>query len=143
MAGEIDFQNILDNVLDEHARQGLHAVLNLLEDVLAENRALRDECQRLRDEINRLKGEQGKPPFKPGKPRIFADAPAEHSSEDERKKRHEWHKGTKFDRIAIDREQHLCVDPALLPPDAVFKGREEVVVQNLIIRTENVRFLKR
>ena len=34
------------------------------------------------------------------------------------------------------------VDPARLPPDAVFKGYEDVVVQDIIFRTDNVLFHK-
>ena len=45
----------------EGARQAIIHVLNLVEELASENRALREENQRLRDENNRLKGEQGKP----------------------------------------------------------------------------------
>jgi hypothetical protein len=34
------------------------------------------------------------------------------------------------------------VDPAGLPPDAEFKGREPVIVQDLLLHTDNVRFWK-
>lgn len=44
--------------------------------------------------------------------------------------------------ISIDRQQPLAVDPALLPSDAVFKGYEEVLVQDVRIRTDNVLFRK-
>jgi hypothetical protein len=40
--------------------------------------------------------------------------------------------------VRIDREEILKVDPALLPEDAQFKGYEEVTVQELIFRTDNV-----
>ncbi len=36
----------------------------------------------------------------------------------------------------------MPVNPAVLPPDAEFKGRDPVIVQDLILRTDNVRFLK-
>ena len=41
----------------------LGELLNLLEQLITENQAQREELQRLRDEINRLKGEQAKPTF--------------------------------------------------------------------------------
>jgi hypothetical protein len=44
--------------------------------------------------------------------------------------------------VPIDREQTLTVDPATLPADAEFKGYEEVVVQDVVIRTDNVLFRK-
>ena len=50
---------------------------------------------------------------------------------------------SKRDSITIDREQTLHVDPStLLPPDAEFKGYDEVVVQDISIRTDNVLFRK-
>jgi hypothetical protein len=34
------------------------------------------------------------------------------------------------------------VDPAILPPDAVFKGYDKVVVEDVLVRTDNVLFRK-
>lgn len=48
----------------------------------------------------------------------------------------------KNDQIAIDREVACPVDPATLPPDAQRKGTVTVIVQDLALRTDNVRFLK-
>ncbi len=42
--------------------------------------------------------------------------------------------------ITIDREESCPVDVTQLPEDAVFKGYEEKVVQDLIITTDNVKF---
>src|SRR5207244_1808366 len=42
----------------------------------------------------------------------------------------------------LDREQVVQVDASSLPPDAVFKGYEDVVVQDVIFRTDNVLFHK-
>jgi hypothetical protein len=36
----------------------------------------------------------------------------------------------------------LEVDPSVLPKDAKFKGYEEVVVQDILLRTDNIRFHK-
>ena len=36
----------------------------------------------------------------------------------------------------------MAVDPARLPPDAVFKGYENIVVQDVLFRTDNVLFRK-
>ena len=52
----------LSNIQDiEQARHAIVMLLNLLEDLKAENRKLQEENQRLRDENNRLKGEQSLP----------------------------------------------------------------------------------
>ncbi len=56
----------LSSIQGKGTRQCVVLLLNLVEDLKQEHRALREENQRLRDEINRLKGEQGKPTIKPG-----------------------------------------------------------------------------
>ena len=46
----------------------------------------------------------------------------------------------KLPEISIDREEICPVDPASLPSDAVKKGYEDTVVQDVIIRTDTVKF---
>jgi transposase IS66 family protein len=122
---------------DEQLRPMLRALLNVVEAVLAEVQALKAENQQLRDEINHLKGEQGKPTFKTKREPA---APANYSSERERRAPRVWQKGTKLDQIRIDRVEHLAMDPATLPADAVRKGTEAVVIQDLVLRTATVQF---
>ena len=126
----------LSTIPDQGSRQAIQALLNLIETLSSENRELRAENQRLRDELNRLKGEQGKPTFTPTVP------PPDLSSEQERHRPVERVKRAKRDQIAVDRTEDLVVDPARLPPDAQFKGYEEVVVQDIRVCTDNVRFRK-
>ena len=125
----------------EGAREAIRRLLNLVEELAAENRTLREEQQQLRDEINRLKGEQGKPKIKSNK-KPAATTPTNHSSERERRQPKARHKASKVDKIKVDREEVLRVDPAQLPADAQPKGYEEVTVQDVIIRTDNVLFHK-
>lgn len=129
----------LHSIADERARALVRQLLNLLEDVRADLRAAQAENQRLRDEINRLKGEQGTPKIPANTPH---PSPKDHSSEQERRKPKAWSKGRKTDRIPIDRAQVVPVDPARLPPDAEFKGYEDVVVQDVLFHTDNVLFRK-
>jgi FtsZ-binding cell division protein ZapB len=121
----------------EGARQAITALLNLVEELREENQALRGEVQDLRDEVNRLKGEQGKPDIKANKGKA-----SDHSSEKERRKPKRWRKGSKVNRIRIDRDERLEVDRSTLPADAEFKGLEEVVVQDIRLKTDNVCFAK-
>lgn len=134
MLDELD----LTSIADEHARELVLRLLNLIETLTADLRTAQAETQRLRDEINRLKGEQGQPPIKPNTPAPAAD----HSSERERRRPVARVKRAKRDRIAVDRTQDVAVDPAILPPDAEFKGYEQVIVQDLVIQTDNVLFRK-
>jgi hypothetical protein len=129
----------LSTIADDRMRELVVRLLNIIETVTADLRAAQAENQRLRDEIARLKGEQGQPPTKPTTP---VPPTPNHSSERERRRPIERVKRGKRDQIVIDRTQPLAVDPAILPPDAQFKGYEEVVVQDVVIRTDNVLFRK-
>lgn len=129
----------LAGIQDHRARALIVRLLNLIEDLSADLRAAQEEIQRLRDENNHLKGEQGKPTIKPN---AAPPDPSDHSSERERRQPTERVSRRKRATITVDREQTLPVDRAILPPDAEFKGYEDVVVQDLIIRTDNVLFHK-
>ena len=126
----------LTQIEDEKMRQLVGSLLNIIEDLSTNVRRLQDENQRLRDENNYLKGEQGKPDIKPKK------QAQNHSSEKERRRSRKHQKKGKRAEIKIDREEMLTVDPAILPPDADFKGYEEVVVQDIALHTDNVLFRK-
>lgn len=126
----------------EGARQAIIHVLNLVEELASENRVLREENQRLRDENNRLKGEQGKPKVKPGKKPGSSSGATDHSSERERRTWKPRERRSKIDRIKVDREESLYLDRTQLPDDIESKGYEAVVVQDIRITTDNIRFLK-
>ena len=129
----------LSRIQDEAVRQAIRGLLNLVEELKQENRALREDNQRLRDTINQLKGEHGKPAVKGNRP--TPPAP-DYSSERERHPPQRRGKRGPRAPIPIDREQTLTVDPTTLPPDAEFKGYEEVVVQDVVVHTDNVLFRK-
>jgi len=126
----------------EGARQAIVLLLNLVEELLGENRALREENQRWRDEINRLKGEQGKPDIRANKSKSSPSASSNYSSEQERHQPKKRSKRKKKETIRIDWEQVARVDATTLPDDVQFKGYEDVVVQDVIFRTDNVLFHK-
>jgi FtsZ-binding cell division protein ZapB len=129
----------LSAIQDPHARQAIRLLLNLVEEMKQENRSLRDDNQRLRDENNRLKGEQAKPTIKANTPKPPAP---DYSSEQERRQPKQRGKRGKREPVKVDRTQLLTVDPAILPPDAQFKDYVEVVVQDLVVRTDTVLFRK-
>jgi len=134
------FEDIdLNAIHEENARELIERLLNMVEQLSADLRDARAETQRYRDENNRLKGEQGQPKIKGNKPKPPA---GDHSSEKERHKRKRHAKSSKKATIHIDREEVVDVDQRELPADAEPKGSEDVVVQDLIIHTDNVRFHK-
>jgi len=130
----------LNAIQDENARELIRQLLNLVEKLSADLRDAQIENQRLRDEVNRLKGEQGKPKIKGNTPK---PQPADHSSENERHQSRQRHKKSKKAEIQIDREQVVDVDPLVLPKDAKFKGIEDVVVKDILLQTDNIRFYKK
>lgn len=129
----------LKAIQDENARELIGQLMNLVEKVSADLRDAQVENQRLRDENNRLKGEQGKPKIKGN---TSKPPPTNHSSEAERHQSRQRHKRSKKAEIQIDREQVVEVDPTVLPKDAKLKGYENVVVQDILLQTDNIRFYK-
>jgi hypothetical protein len=132
------FELDVSRIEDAGARECVVRLLNLVEELVAENRTLRAENQRLRDEIHRLKGEPGKPTIPPAAPGGVAD----YSSERDRRRPRTWTKKGKKKTLRIDRTEVVRVDPATLPPDARFKGYATMVVQDVIVRAETVLFRK-
>jgi hypothetical protein len=130
----------LNRIQDPQVRQVVQQLANLLEQALTDTDLLRAENQRLKDEINRLKGEQGKPNINPNKPGSGNQNNPDHSSEQQRRQPKTASKGAKNDTIQVDRTQRLPVDPALLPDDAVFKGYQPHLIQDLVLQTDNVLF---
>jgi regulator of replication initiation timing len=125
-------------------------LLNIVERLASENEALKIEVQKLKDENNRLKGEKGKPVIKANK-----NKDGDISSETERKQaeanangeglenvngKKKRQREPKLAKIKIDREHICALDKSGLPDDLIFKGYEDVIVQNIIIKTDNVRY---
>jgi hypothetical protein len=129
----------LSRIQDENACELIARLLNLVEKLTADLRDAQSEIQRLRDEVNRLKGEQGKPKIKGNTPK---PPPINHSSEEERRKPRQRHKNSKKAEITINREQLVEVDPSIMPEDAQFKGHEDVVVQDILVCSDNILFHK-
>ena len=102
-------------------------VLQLLEEVAA----LRAENAALREEIARLKGLTGRPKIKPsGMDRATDPKPGG-------RKRKRRGRGGKLSRLTIDEER---IVKAEVPDGSRFKGYEDYVVQDLILRPHVVRY---
>ena len=95
---------------------------------------LKQENQALKDEINRLKGEDGRPEIKANN--------KNYSSEKERKKRtpKPKRKRKKKKSLMVDEQQTQTVNKAELPNDAVFKGYETTIIQDIRIKRHNIEF---
>ena len=111
----------------------LHHLSNLVEALHRENLALKTENQKLKDEINRLKGQKGKPNIKP-KSSIKKNEPNK-----KLKPKKKWKKQSKLNRVKIDDTEVIKYEGSL-PYDAQYKGYRNVVVQDIVIKTNNIEF---
>jgi len=148
---------VMPNSTDPKIQEWIIEALDLMEIVTSEREELKKENQRLKDENNRLKGEQGKPDIKANTTKKSDN----HSSEDERKnkkgtsnkdeqgnkgeksnkdKKKKRNRQSKTSRIKVDRDKICPIDKTILPPDAIFKGYSDSIVQDIKIITDNVRY---
>ncbi len=209
----IDLRQEIESITEPDAARIISELLNIIENLAADNEKLRCDSQSLDDELSRLRGEQGKPGIKPGKPADGDDT--DFSCDNERKKaesagdtgekegfkldepsleklkeqeipaeildslyklrrkkyagkaeflsaleaaigakaaaqygsllvKHARYKKRnrkpKVPNILIDRTEKCVVDAEELPDDAEYKGCSEKVVQDIIIRSDNVLF---
>jgi len=131
----------IDSIADQNTRIIVRHLLNIIEMQAAEIVKLKDENQKLRDENNRLKGEQGKPNI-----RKQSKKDGDISSEAERKKRNQAKakrkKAKNKNKLTIHETQKCKIDQSQLPDDAVFKGYQPAIVQDIVIRPNNIKFEK-
>ncbi len=125
----------LSTITDPAARRIIDVLVQIIEAQAAEIALLKETVQQLRDEVARLKGEQGKPTIRP--------RPADHSSEQERPADCPPSPPRAERRtVGVEREEVRRMDRSTLPADAQFKGLEPFVVQEVVLRTDTVRYLR-
>lgn len=130
----IDVGNVKEPALQSIFTQ----LLNIIELQATRIKELEEENQKLQDENNRLKGEQGKPNI-----RKQTQGNQNISSEKERRKENKKKKKrSKKNKISVNRVEICKIDKNQLPLDAVFKGHQSVVVQDIVIRPNNIEFKK-
>src|SRR5271155_1447714 len=130
----------IKSIRDENLRGCIILLFNAVEQLSKENDELRKKNQGLSDEINRLKGEQGKPNIRPQKKDKDISSESERNKEDDDDNKPPKKPKPKKDEIKIDRVEYCPVNKDELPSDAFFKGYESVVIQDIKITTDNVRF---
>ena len=128
-----------DATKNESGSKAVFVLLQLVECLNQENEILKIENQKLRDENNLLKGEQGKPNVRGNKKGGQGNVSSE-SARKQREKKGERKPKTKKYKIKIDRTEICKVDQSELPNDAEFRGYETIVVQEILITTDNVEY---
>ncbi len=124
-----------DDIQDNELRHTFNTLFNLIEEMYEDYKKTKEENQNLRDAINLLKGEDPKPKFTKNK--------KNESSEKERKDKKppkEKKSTKKKDKIIPDRTVPCPVDKSILPADAKFNGYSPLIVQELIIKVENIEY---
>ena len=130
-----------NDISDAKLSKAFAILLEITEEPNLENEKLKSEIEWLRKENKNLKGEKDDsdndmPREKP---------PKDHSSEKAGKKRgspREGKRKPKKDKIHADRTEYCPVDRNILPEDAEFKGWQDIVTQELAIKTDNVPYKK-
>jgi len=127
----------LSAITNPAARRSIDVLVQIIEAQAAEIALLKETNQQLHDEVARLKGEQGKPTIRP------RPAGRAHSSEQERPADPR-PAAPRAERraVMVDREEVRRVDRSTLPTDAEYKGLEPFVVQEVVLRTDTVRYLR-
>lgn len=117
--------------------QVITLLLNVIEQQAGRIAELEEKVHGWESEIKRLKTGQGnlpkgKPqvPAQPNAPKIEQPGPPN--------KNHKT--GPKNEKLPIDRQVPLTIDKAQLPADAKFSGWREVVVQNAMLKRDNVLY---
>jgi len=145
-----EVESVMTSISDLETKKVLNKLLNLVETIHSENEELKEKNQQLKDEVSHLKGEQGKPDIK-GKKKKNEDISSEQerknnnsegNDDDETKtgKKKKRKREAKLPRVKIDREEKCPVDKSLLPNDIEFKGYSDVVIQDIRIVTDNVKY---
>jgi hypothetical protein len=112
--------------------------VQIIEALLADNRALRETVQQLRDEVARLKGEQGKPVVRAQARRRDVSSEGERPADPAPSGR-----GRPNRRLLLVVREVACpVDRASLPADAVLTGYQAHEVQEIVLYGEQVRYLR-
>lgn len=134
---------------------GITSSANLIEATNAVIKTLAEEVQNLRDDLNKLKGEQGKPNIRPqAKPKDKNHSSGDNdneggpgttspniSSEDERKPQDKSRKQRRTNSdVKITRSEIVTIDKATLPSDAIFKGYQPYIVQDIKFELDNVEY---
>jgi hypothetical protein len=147
-----DIQTILKEIeqrlatcgeLPPEVERSVQQLLNVVEALCSDKKALADEVDRLQNQL-----EQKKNAKTTAKEAQDGDPPSandsDHSSEKQRSKRDKKLRRAAdrrtFKDLTIHETIECPVDPDTLPPDAVRVGDEEVIVQDIKIKPHNIRF---
>jgi len=129
-----------DRLSEVELRAVVGTLLLLVEELVRRDAEREAELKRLREELARLKGQSPPPKFPPAGPGSDSSGGSSEKDRRAREPRKPWQKGQKAATLPVDRVVPCGVDRSTLPPDAQFKGYLETVIQDLILRRDNLCF---
>ena len=134
-------QTLKGGELSPQVEEAVQKLLNLVEQLVAQQRNLAAEVQRLKELL------EAKKRGKTTADQTAEKKPDDHSSEQQRRERQppaakSAHDRRSFKPLVVHEERPCPVDPQGLPPDAQRCLDEPVVVQDIRIAAHNIRFLR-
>ena len=132
----------LQGLLSPEAEAAVQKLLNLVEQLVVDQRGLLAEVQRLRYLMEQKKRNKT---TTSGEANPLSPPSSDHSSEEQRRKRQPPASRPANDRrtfkeLVVHEDRECPVDPAQLPPDAQRCADETVIVQDIRIEPHNIRF---
>ena len=122
-------KGLLDGWNNGKLKRTLKQTAQVALDKSVEVSQLEEKLRQKEDEIRRLKGEKSKPEIKPTNTSDLNPAP---------KKNHQ--KKHKKSELEIDQRIETDIDKEDLPKDAKFIGTRKIVIQEMIIKRNNIEF---
>jgi len=128
---------------DFDLRRIVAALVDRCDQLAGEIERLKAENRELRDEIARLKGMPPRPKFPPKKPSGMEMATSGPAGDDGGagkggKQRSQRRRGSKNNKLTVTRD--VLVNVAASPEGSIFQGYEDVLVQDLKIEVETIRY---
>lgn len=128
----------LENISDLEIRSAIVVLLNSFEASLKAISELKKENQELKNTIAILKGEQGKPDIKAKNTNI--DISSQQNRDKKKRKKSNRRKKIAEHKINIDQVVICQLNKDELPTDAINKGYETTISQNIILKSDNTEY---
>jgi len=131
---------ILEKITDLEIRSAIVLLLNSLETALKTIDDIKKENQELKNENAILKGEQGQPDIKPKHKNTDISSEKQYHGEKKKHKKISRQNKIKEHKINIDHIVLCHLDKQILPTDAINKGYERTITQNIIFKSDNTEY---
>jgi len=131
---------VLEKITDVEVRSAMVFLLNSFETALQTIDNLKKENAELKKENAILKGEQGKPDIKHKVQNTNISSEKQYQGEKKKTQKTSRQNKIKAHKINIDNIVICAIDKATLPADAINKGYERIISQNIIFKSDNTEY---